>query len=191
MAKYNRKHFGCKIKGCKGEHMGLGYCNSHYMKLWRHGDPLATPHIGQSRTGAYLNCITCGKSGYVISSRLKIKHFCSRKCYAVYLIGKKASPESIAKRKGLIGPKSATYKCGKTITPAGYILMLAHGHPNAKPNNYMFEHRLVMEKKIGRYLKSEEHIYHINGQRDDNRISNLVIMSNAEHKKLHSRKLHN
>lgn len=49
------------------------------------------------------------------------------------------------------------------------------GHPREAKSNYVFEHILVMEEKIGRYLEEKENIHHINGVRDDNRIENLEL----------------
>ena len=47
---------------------------------------------------------------------------------------------------------------------------------------------LVMEQFLGRPLLREEHIHHKNGNKLDNRIENLQIMSNSEHLKLHHKK---
>ena len=52
----------------------------------------------------------------------------------------------------------------------------APGHPRARPKNpYVFEHILVMEDKIGRFLLSGESVHHLNGVKDDNRPENLEL----------------
>ena len=47
------------------------------------------------------------------------------------------------------------------------------------------EHRLVAETVIGRKLRDDEVIHHINHVKDDNRPENLKILSPSEHSRLH------
>jgi HNH endonuclease len=46
--------------------------------------------------------------------------------------------------------------------------------------------RIIMSKKLGRLLLSEEIVHHINGDPKDNREENLLLVNRAEHKKIHS-----
>jgi hypothetical protein len=67
----------------------------------------------------------------------------------------------------------------------GYIGIYMPFHPNAASDGYVMEHRLVMERCIGRYLCENEVVHHINYNRSDNRIENLKLMTASEHMSLH------
>lgn len=83
------------------------------------------------------------------------------------------------------GDKNPRWK-GGIKHDRGYILIYTPDHPNKVYQNYVYQHRLVMEKYIGRYLNKKEQVHHINGIKNDNRLSNLLLCKNfIEHKKIH------
>jgi hypothetical protein len=88
------------------------------------------------------------------------------------------------------GEHNPSYRGGRTIDRHGYVLVSAPlGHPHARMRwgrkyGRMYEHRLVMEKKIGRILSPHEVVDHIDGLRLHNHPDNLRLFDcNAEHLK--------
>lgn len=72
------------------------------------------------------------------------------------------------------------WKGGRTTTPEGYILVRKPtGHPS-KRKGYIPEHRLVMEKILGRYLEPHESVHHKNGKKSDNRPENLELWKRSQ-----------
>ncbi len=64
----------------------------------------------------------------------------------------------------------------------GYTLIKSYDHPDKNKQNDVLEHRLIMEKKIGRRLTKDEVVHHINFIRNDNAEENLHLYKNrSEH----------
>ncbi len=103
--------------------------------------------------------------------------------------GKKPSLEhrknmSIARKKlFILSPnrqsreKSPAWK-GGIISDRGYVYIKDRNHPFCNKQGYIAEHRLVMEKVLGRYLFKEEVPHHINKIHNDNRPKNLILFKN-------------
>ena len=82
---------------------------------------------------------------------------------------------------GTAGSGNPNWRGGVTKHKAGYVMRKAAGHPRATSNGgYVFEHILVMEELLGRYLVPGETVHHLNGIKDDNRIENLELWTKPQ-----------
>lgn len=75
------------------------------------------------------------------------------------------------------------WKGGRTMEQ-GYVYIFVPDHPCATQTGYVLEHRLVMENHLCQYLSKYDEIHHINGNRADNRIENLICLSREQHRKI-------
>jgi hypothetical protein len=129
-------------------------------------------------------CMNCNEEYFITQSQVKwakirgnTRNFCSYKCRNTYKVRE----------------NNNNWKGGKHHTKRGYIKIYIPEHPN-NIYGYCYEHRLVMEKHIGRYLTEHEDVHHINEIKSDNRIENLELLTSSEHSKKtiqnnHKRKL--
>lgn len=146
------------------------YSKTKYIKI-RNNPHLWKEHLAKQRARYKLKgrnrktlfCIECNKP--FLTTRYCQK-FCSREC-------------------GIGGNRNGNWNGGRCITVQGYVKVFAPGHPHAT-RNLVSEHRLVMEKHIGRYLTREEVVHHKNRIKSDNRLENLELMTHKQHSQEHN-----
>lgn len=117
-------------------------------------------------------CPDCGNIEYIIVS--EIRRYLTRWKNTKFRCKLCASKFNYSQ-----GQDHYNWKGGRHLTSRlddrGYVLIHSPNHPHKNRGNYVFEHRLVMEKKIGRYLLPHETVHHINGDKTDNRKENLEL----------------
>lgn len=147
-------------------------------------------------------CLNCKKEFKTYKSQDNI--FCSNKCH--YALTKKKSwlkykQTCLVCSKEFIPPRMAeggTYcsrKCrGKHVTKdrierKGYWYIRLPEHPDSSKQGYIAEHRVIMEKIIGRRLQKHEDVHHIDHNKKNNTVRNLEVLDAADHRRYHSNKM--
>lgn len=69
----------------------------------------------------------------------------------------------------------------RKINENGYVLVWVPEHPKSFKGGWYYEHRLFMERELGRILKRWETVHHINEDKTFNAYENLFVCSRQEH----------
>jgi len=129
---------------------------------------------GESDCNLYVwhACMDCGKERWVVILRGEPKFLRCHHCGSY----------------NLSGEQSRNWKGGRIANTGGYIQIKLQPddffYPMAQKSHYVTEHRLVMAKHKGRCLQPWEIVHHKNRIKDDNRIENLQLVSDDEHKQI-------
>lgn len=145
----------CKIDECSMPHHGHGYCDKHYERFVKYGDPLGGGVFRQSRTGKYCTVDGCNNNVVSAAAGLCGKHYTRQRKYG--------DPNITKFERGANGRDKWH------ATKNGYVWRYAPDDPCSGPNGYVYQHRAVMAKIIGRPLMGNENVHHKNGVRGDNR----------------------
>ena len=148
----------CTIEDCDSPVLARGWCNKHYQRWHRHGDPGTLMVTGYGQAG-------CDVEG--CERPHSSRGFCSVHANRVARLGTPGPVDLLQAAKG-----SARFK-----TTEGYwrVAVPDEFAPMADHRGRCFEHRLVMAQHLGRPLRDFENVHHLNGDRGDNRIENLEL----------------
>jgi len=138
------------------------------------------------RKKAEFTCKKCGKTKLVdyYHNRNRKTEFC------VNCLSK--ATQTGQKRTHLSGENSARWGGGEYISSDGYRMIRCEGEFTASGRQvYKREHTLIMEDHLGRSLQTTrggagEAVHHIDGDKLNNNLDNLLLCKNgSEHKSVH------
>lgn len=150
----------CLVDECGRPIVARGYCLFHYGRWRRTGDPLKTATQLHFETGRWVSSEGPCKAAGCNEPRLH-KGYCQNHYYRFWKYGSPTGGRPSPNRKRGEGTKNNGYH---------FTSMYING-----VQRQIGTHRLMMEKKLGRKLRSNENVHHVNGIRDDNRPENLEL----------------
>lgn len=171
-----------------------------HRKTWKHvffADEHLLPQVGHGRLAALQPMFAAEYVGGMTPRDIGELHNCSATSVTKQL--KKAgvklrTPKEVRElsdklgriSKGKYGAICHSWKGGRTTDHAQGVIVMMREHPRAWKTGYVYEHVLVMENHIGRYLYPEETVKHRDGDRRNNHIDNLILMTRSEYQRSRS-----
>lgn len=149
-------------------------------------------------------CTQCGKSFHMKQSQQNkyernLGLFCSKECFSEYK--KKAYSGSGNHQYGLKGPLNASFINDVLLQKNHNLIermVYCPNHPFCSKGGRVKEHRLIVEQNYqlfdvkyfieingSYYLRPKITVHHIDGNHNNNAISNLMPCTIAEHRKIH------
>lgn len=187
----------CQVEDCEKKAFSRGWCHAHYARWRKHGGPLSggAPRIKHGSTCSIPDCVEptlargwCAKhwerwrkhDDPLAGGPFKVKRG-SQKIGSCLVDGCKRPRRqrnlcTLHYRRllvnGDVGGVDPLRPGRGSINRDGYRMISIAG---AKGRKQIAEHRLVMERELGRPLLSEENVHHKNGIKHDNRPENLEL----------------
>lgn len=148
----------CVVYGCDGEQYAWHMCKLHQRRMRKTGRTDLAPRVPWNKSGIEI-CVMDNCENKHLSKGFCSKHYVAFRAFL-------DKDRSVDDRKNIRPQKDKEY-----------INIYKPDHPNCSKQGFVKEHRLVMEKMIGRLLERHETVHHKNGNRKDNRPKNLELWS--------------
>ena len=143
-----------------------------------------------------IKCDWCGKVMERAPSGIKAHNFCSRRCQGAFSSRSK-NPDRYAEMHDVERASAWMSKLNRQLNPTRMTpetraklreSRLGSGRGLTYEKTYgRHTHRVVAEQQLGRPLRSDEIVHHIDGNKRNNNPSNLRVMTRSEHASLHAR----
>lgn len=197
----------CLVDGCDGGEHATGYCQAHYLRVWKHGDPLVHIPLRRKKPGVG-PCEIPGCDRPRTADGLCGPHYNRKIRYGDPTAGGNyrepwdgdqcsvADCDRDAASRGLCRmhyarlirhgdpTKGARQPAQGTVHRSGYrYFRLPDNHPlrsMASRHGKVGAHRLAMAEHLGRPLRPDEEVHHKFGDRDDNRIESLELWTTSQ-----------
>lgn len=143
-----------------------------------------------------IECNWCGKEIYKYPSQIKKHNFCSRKCLSDFS-NKIINPTGYHELKDYTNMSEHLSELNRKLNPTKMTkemrakirkARLGTGEGKTYTKYYgRHAHRVVAEQKLGRKLKKNEVVHHIDGNRRNNDPDNLMVFSSSsDHMRYHA-----